>query len=139
MLGGEPMCKHCFFGLNYDEESRLTFDKKCLKDYKVSIADYILECDANHCIDNCPKASQGCLLCDYKTGVKIINILNPEKINHNVQEEVIETVNEEYITEKVGTDNHNTNSVNVSDDCDVRFCGDVSNIYQFKIPKKLTI
>lgn len=70
-------CKHCLFWLNYDENTRLEFDKKCIKQ-GFCIAEYILDCHKEHNTDNCTRKINGggCLLCDFKMGIPILNIMN---------------------------------------------------------------
>ena len=75
------MCKHCLFWINYDESNRLNFDKKCAQQ-GFGIAEYILECFEMHDSTKCTKCTinGGCFLCDFKSGIPILNILNSEML-----------------------------------------------------------
>lgn len=77
-VGGQT-CKHCLCMLNYDVQTRLDFDMKCVLLYKFSIASYILECHGQHDTKTCTrKQVGGCFLCDYILCNEITNILNRE-------------------------------------------------------------
>ncbi len=73
------LCKHCLFWINYDLSNRLSFDEKCAKQ-GFGIAEYILECSEIHDVQKCTRNSAGCLLCDFKSGIHIENILNSEML-----------------------------------------------------------
>ncbi len=75
------VCKHCFFSVNHDEVTRLTFDKECSKK-GTGIALYIVECKDSHNTEGCLRHPH-CYLCDFKLGIPIKNILNPTMIGVN--------------------------------------------------------
>lgn len=79
---GEQMCKHCFCWLNYDVETRLDFDNKCIALHGFCIAEYILTCYEAHDTNTCTRMTDkgGCLLCDYILNLDITNILNKEML-----------------------------------------------------------
>lgn len=110
------MCKHCLFWLNYDEKGRFEFDKKCANK-GFGIAEYILECHEIHDPKKCIRQG-GCYLCDYKSGLIIKNIMNPDLLPNNK------------IDDK-------TNTVNIDEYDDVKFNSDIC--YKLKIPTKLTL
>lgn len=79
----EGICKHCHFWINYNEANRLEFDKNCLK-FGYCIADYIIQCKDDHIIETCEKNKIGsCFLCDFKSGVKIYNIVNSDILQYD--------------------------------------------------------
>ena len=127
--GGEQ-CRHCFFWMNYDEKTRLEFDKACAK-LELGIADYILECNEKHDVAKCLRSGVGCFLCDFKLKVPIVNILNSEMLGQTTQTQVIETES------KLGVvGNEATNDTN-----DIYyFSGDACVTEStFKIPRKIII
>lgn len=75
----DDICQHCFFWINYDEDSRLNIDKK-YSNFGITVANYVITCHQNHNFETCTRRTDtgGCLLCDYKLGIPIQNILNPE-------------------------------------------------------------
>lgn len=120
------VCKHCMFSVNHNENLRLQFDTECVSK-GTSIALYIIECKDEHNMENCKKRPD-CYLCDYKNGIPIKNILNPEMI------ELDETGLRKTITQKKPI-----NSVENTFEHKVNFNGDDASFKNIKVPNKLQI
>lgn len=112
------VCKHCYFGVNYDLNSRLAFDTECYKK-GLGIALYIIECKDSHNTETCTRKPE-CYLCDFILKKPIKNILNYEML---------------------GVDKNNcSNNSNDSDDAEnIEFNCDFDSSKNIKIPSKLTI
>lgn len=121
---GIEQCLHCLFWMNYDEKTRLEFDKTC-SHQGIGIANYILECHEDHDAMTCVRGSVGCFLCDYKLKNPIINIMNHDMLGIETQSKT------ENDTKKCNEENKENDVIFVS------YSGDAC--LPIKIPKKLTI
>jgi hypothetical protein len=125
---GQEQCLHCLFWMNYDETSRLEFDKTCSQQ-GIGIAQYILDCNEIHNIATCIRGSAGCFLCDFKMKVPICNILNPDMLGSSVTS----SVQQKNLTNYSSSDANQLDQETVA----VYYSGDVC--VPIRIPNKLTI
>lgn len=76
----DNQCMHCLYWMNYDEQTRLEFDKLYTQ-HGMGIAKYILDCSSNHNPETCIRGNIGCFLCDYYLKIEIVNILEGHLVN----------------------------------------------------------
>ena len=126
-------CKHCYFGINHDEATRLKFDTDTTTKHGHGIAFYILECSKEHNSAKCKRKSD-CYLCDYRQKKPLLNILNADMLG-------ISGDADEHIDEKQNDcKNYNVDTSDyIEQHENVMFCGGMDSTVKFKVPKKLVI
>ena len=140
------ICKHCYFSENYDENTRLEFDKRC---HLFGIASYILEYYDTHNCNSC-KYYPKCFLCDFRLKNPIKNILNIGMLGLSETTTPI-NIPEELATNRSTTNNtnntsnvdnvdkvDNTDAIDTIENYTIIFDNELKDI-KFKIPKKLYI
>lgn len=83
----DNQCLHCLYWMNYDEKTRLEFDK-LYSQHGMGIAKYILDFSKNHNLEACVRGNVGCFLCDYRLEIEIKNIVDGETINQHIKKSV---------------------------------------------------